>query len=297
MTPVALFAYFRAAHLKRTLGGLKQNRVERIYAFCDAAKSPELAAQVDEVRKLVRAIDWCEVTIVERGENLGLGRSVRAGVTQVLREHPTVVVVEDDIVFRPGAMAYVEAAMEHYFPNPKVMTISMWSHPALVPAGATAGFFSRRFICWGWATTREAWASYQESPWELCERVRQAGGRPEEWGNDLLRMARDADRLNLWYVGYVFCHLLNQGLSFVPAESLTVNIGVDGSGENSQPGSVQNEALLGLPAKLPKRWPEITLEARSGPAFVRYFGDPVPNLAQRARIVLGRWRQRVTKHP
>ena len=79
--PVALFAYARPEHLRHTLECLRMNRVPRIYAFSDAAKTPAQRAGVAEVRRLLRAVDWCEMSVVERPENLGLGASIRAGVS------------------------------------------------------------------------------------------------------------------------------------------------------------------------------------------------------------------------
>src|SRR5471032_3112890 len=102
MIPVALFAYSRPEHLVRTLACLRANKVPLIYAFSDGPKTPELRAKVDEVRQILRAIDWCDVSIIERDENLGLGRSIRTGVADVLTRHESVLVFEDDLVCVDG---------------------------------------------------------------------------------------------------------------------------------------------------------------------------------------------------
>ena len=77
--PVVLLAYARPAHLARVLACLRENRVPLIHAFADGAKGPADAAAVREVRAMLRAVDWCDLRLVERDANLGLGRNVLAG--------------------------------------------------------------------------------------------------------------------------------------------------------------------------------------------------------------------------
>src|SRR4051812_25734524 len=96
--PVVLFAYARPAHLARVLACLRENDVPLIYAFADGAKGMGDAGNVEETRALLREIDWCEIHLTERRENLGLGRNVLAGVAEVAAKHPAFVVWEDDLV-------------------------------------------------------------------------------------------------------------------------------------------------------------------------------------------------------
>ncbi len=51
---------------------------------------------------MLRAIDWCKVVICERESNLGLGRSILTGVTEVLNNHESAIVHEDDLICVPG---------------------------------------------------------------------------------------------------------------------------------------------------------------------------------------------------
>ena len=103
--PIALFAYARPQHLRRTLQGLHADSVPLIYAFSDGPRSEVDEAAVSEVRSVVRAIDWCAVVLVERSTNQGLGRSIRAGVTDVLESHDCAIIFEDDQVCGPARAA------------------------------------------------------------------------------------------------------------------------------------------------------------------------------------------------
>ena len=121
--PVVLFAYARPDHLARVLECLRENHVPRIEAFADGAKGAADAARVAEVRAMLRAIDWCEVRLTERTENLGLGRNVLAGVSDVAARHPAFVVWEDDLICVPGTYAWVCAALRNYADEVRVMSL------------------------------------------------------------------------------------------------------------------------------------------------------------------------------
>lgn len=90
--PVVLFAYNRPQHVCRTLSCLQKNHVPLIYAFSDGPRSSADRPLVEEVRSVLRAVDWCEVKSVERSENLGLGRSILTGVTEIFQRHEAAVV-------------------------------------------------------------------------------------------------------------------------------------------------------------------------------------------------------------
>lgn len=293
--PVALFAYARPDHLRKTLQGLQNNHVSLIYAFSDGARTPDKVAAVEEVREILRSIDWCDVKLIERESNLGLGKSIRAGVAEVFESFDRIVVVEDDIVFRPGAYDYVLKALERYENDDRVMSISMWSDPSLILPNTHHGFFAERFVCWGWATYRHYWQYFQGKPIELFRQCETRGIQVLQWGNDLQHQAEQAEAKNLWYVGYALTHFLNQKVSYFPNQSLVVNIGHDGTGENCGTQTTIDQSLVDLPVAIPKNFPDVKLEANLPEKFSRYFSPPLPrrSLIQKLRSVPGKVKRKL----
>jgi hypothetical protein len=255
--PVALFAYNRPDLLQRTLAGLRQSEVPLIYAFSDGPGTPAQQANVEAVRTVLGQVDWCELRLVRRDENWGLGRSIVGGVSQVLRSHSTLIVVEDDLVCAPGTYAYLCAALEHYRDEPKVMSVTAWTHPRVTPADVgQQPYFDGRAECWVWGTWARAWNGVEaESALSLIRQCQRRGQDVYRYGADLPAMAWAERKRNLWAVRWLYWHLLQQGLCLRPPRSLVEHIGFDERATNMQvDGGWSNSPLSSNPF-YPERWP------------------------------------------
>jgi len=131
MVPIIVFAYARPEHLAQTLKGLRANRVPLIYAFGDGPRTPEKAEQVASVREILRAVDWCDLKLIERNENLGLAQSIMTGVSSVLDEHESVIVLEDDCVPLDGFYKFMVQSLNRYHQDGRVGCISGYGLPGV----------------------------------------------------------------------------------------------------------------------------------------------------------------------
>lgn len=290
IVPVALFAYNRPVHLERTLESLRENGISKIFAFSDGAKNEHDEKAVADVRQVLNMVRWADIRVVERQQNLGLGDSITSGISQVLRQHDRIIVAEDDILFRPGAYDFVCRALDHYAnSDPRVMSVSMSNYAPLVGANCDVGFFSQRFICSGWATYRSAWSEFEnQNVAALYRKCKLAKLDVSGWGNDLIWQVRNARKRNLWAVGYILTHILNDAYSFIPTSSLTANIGWDGSGQNtgvSDKGKQQID-LTKIPVEIPKVWPKVLCDSTTQARFDNYFRCPKRTLTQRAKKII-----------
>jgi hypothetical protein len=255
--PVALFTYARPAHLVRTLECLRANRVPRIYAFSDGPKTPDRRANVDEVRRLLRAVDWCEMSVVARQENLGLGESIRAGVAEVLSHHESVIVFEDDLICVDGAYAYLSAALTHYADDPRVMSVTGWTHPRITPDDVTdQPYFDGRAECLVWGTWRRGWEGMEQDALTLMHRCQQNGIDPRAYGADLVRMAQTERERNIWAVRFLYLHILNDRLCLRPPHSLVEHIGFDAEATNAVAANGWANPTLQPCPPIPTPWPD-----------------------------------------
>jgi hypothetical protein len=278
LIPVALFAYSRPNLLKQTLEGLRKNDVPLIYAFIDGPKDDSKRESVDEVKRILHSVNWCNIRIIERSSNIGLGSSIRRGVSEVFEEFEKIIIVEDDIVLRSGAYNYTCEALNYFEKSEKVMSVSMWTSPFISKGLNPNGFFSNRFVCWGWGTYKKYWIKYTEKPIELFSKAQKLNIDLLIWGKDIKDQAILAEERNLWYVGYLIQHFIENKISYFPQQSLTVNIGKDGSGENINTGHVQDDiTLLSVPVRSPVEWPEPETNYKIASRFARYFENRTGN--------------------
>jgi hypothetical protein len=255
--PVALFAYARPETLQRTLSSLRANQVPIIHAFSDGPRSSEQAAEVEIVRAMLRSIDWADVRITERTENLGLGRSIIAGVTELLRTYDSLIVFEDDLVCVPGTYHYLCAALEAYASRERVMSITGWTHPRITPARVqNLPYFDGRAECWVWGTWSRAWRGMDRDARTLMRECQERGIDVRKYGDDLPAMAEiELDR-NIWAVRFLYWHILQRGLCLRPPWSMVDHIGFGDIATNATEEIWLKQPDLRPCPTVPDKWPE-----------------------------------------
>lgn len=258
LIPVILFTYARPDHLRRTLECLRANNVPRIYIFSDGAKTPEKEPAVKAVRKILHEIDWCTVIITERERNLGLGRSILTGVTEIFRKEKMAIIFEDDLICVPGTYDFLCAALKQYRDDTRVMSVTGWTHPLITPKDVIdQPYFDGRAECWSWCTWARAWKGMMDhdalSLMKMCE---ENGIDVYRYGADLTTMAKVELNLNIWAVRFLYWHILNQGLCLRPPWSMVEHIGWDPQGTNAQMADKWASSPLKPCPPLPTIWPE-----------------------------------------
>ena len=274
--PVALFAYKRADLLARTLAAVRSPSVPVVYAFSDAPKTDADVEGVAAVRRVLAAVDWTQVRVVERATNMGLGRSILDGVSAVLREHDRVVILEDDIEFAPGTYEWLTAALARYEGDTRVMSISAWTHPRVTPPGLGGrAFFSGRASNWGWATWARGWKGMlDETALEKLAIAERGGLARDAYGSDIPAMADVEQARNLWAVRLIAHHFQHRGLALHPGEPYARHIGWDPRATHGTDQAMW-DAPLAAHAVIPERWPEPAEDPRVAALWRRAAADEV----------------------
>ena len=258
VVPVILFCYDRVDHLARTLDALRANGVPLIYAFSDAPRTPDAEPRVAAVRRLLHSVRWAEMVHAERDTNLGLGRSIVSGTSAVFERHDAAIVCEDDLAIVPGTYAWLCSAMARYGTDPRVMSVSGWTHPLVTPAGVgDAPWFSARVNTYFWGAWARSWRGMGEgTALDRLARCRARGDDPARYGRDLVDMATAEGSRNLWAVRWIAQHLAEGGLSMCPPWSLVDHAGVDTQATNAAYLPIWEQRVDRAPPPIPARWPE-----------------------------------------
>ena len=172
---------------------------------------------------------------MEREENFGLARNIIDGVTQVVNEYGTVIVMEDDLVVSPQFLKFMNQSLDFYKDDSAVMHISAYIYPInehILPDT----FFLGQTTCWGWATWKRAWVNFEKKPNKLIQTFTpqmiekfNLNGAYNFWKQVELN---HAGKMNTWAIFWYATVFLQNGLSLHPKSSYVQNIGHDGSGTN-----------------------------------------------------------------
>ncbi len=277
--------------LVRTLAALRANGVPLIYAFSDGPRNASDTADVTEVRRVLRGVDWAEIHVVERPENVGLNASLIRGISEVLHIHDDVVVCEEDIEFSQGVYSYLLAALERYRDEPRVMSVGGWTHPRMTPSDARdVPHFTGRFTEWGWATWRRAWAGFPNvSPIELRDRCVARGIDFGKYGRDVADWVASNPEDLSWDYAFNLHMMLHDGLALLPPRAMTEHIGYDEKSTHPQDRSEWNDHAEPPPPLDQVQWPEVRENSGSAECWRRAMERPAPpSLMERIRRRLAR---------
>lgn len=248
LAPIILFCYNRPWHVEQTLIALSKNELADqsiLYIYCDGPKENATRVQIEkirEVRKAVRQQQWCkEVHIVDAEKNKGLANSVIEGVTNVINQHGSCIVLEDDLVSSPYFLKYMNMALNYYQDYSGVMSISA-NRPPMSKMQIPDDYQYDVFACLrsystGWATWRDRWSKvdWTMDDFERCKYnpdMLRALNRLGEDFAPMMQMQADS-KIDSWAVRFGFSHFKNHSVAILPCKSYVTNIGFDGTGTHS----------------------------------------------------------------
>ena len=249
-SPIALFVYHRKDLTRQTVDALKKNRYadqSDLFVFSDGPKNNQNAVAVFQVREYVRSISgFRSITVVESPVNRGLAHSIIEGTTSVLKDHETVIVLEDDMVTSPYFLKHMNEALDMYKSDERVVSVHGYVYP--LKQGLPQSFFLRGADCWGWATWRRGWALFDPNGVLLLEELeRRELTRDFDYNNSypFTQMLRDQiiGVNDSWAIRWQASAFLSEGLTLYPGKSYVRNIGFDSSGTHSGVTDVYEASL------------------------------------------------------
>lgn len=241
--PIALFAYKRPLHLKKTLESLSNcagASESELFIFSDGPKKVDDERGVSEVRELIKSRKWCGIDhIIERDRNLGLANSIISGVTELCEKYGRVIVMEDDLLVSRYFLSYLNSALDRYEGEEQVMQISGHIFPIKVEAKIGAVFLPFT-TSWGWATWARAWAHFDGGMKDYHKLEDDAGLRKRfDLGGaypyfQMLKSQHEG-RIDSWAIRWYLSVFMLNGLTLFPRKTLVENTGFDGSGTHGGP--------------------------------------------------------------
>jgi hypothetical protein len=231
---VLLIAFNRPEPTRKVFEAIRAARPSRLFVACDGpreGKSGE-AAKVEEVRAIIRQVDWpCDVRTRFLERNVGCGHGPADAITWFLQEAGEGIILEDDCVPEPAFFRFASVMLARHRNDLRVGLVAGTKMAPSVDFGASHGF-NRIPACWGWATWRRAWEGYQIHPSPVSSGEQWTGHLHRKTVRNLTHAVAEQHGSTVHAWDYQFMlHLLRKDmLTVVPNDNLILNIGFDGSG-------------------------------------------------------------------
>ena len=157
--PIVLFCYKRIKTLKKTITSLQRNVLSRysdLFIYSDVWKNEDDKQQVEVVREYLKTISgFKSVTIIELTEKKTLRETIIAGVTEVVKKHEKIIVLEDDLLLSPFFLNYMNEGLNFYKENMQVYCINGFSY-----LDASNGLPIKEDVYFNYLNSSHGWATW-----------------------------------------------------------------------------------------------------------------------------------------
>lgn len=235
--PVLVVGYNRPEKTAASLKSLGLSEPKILYLAVDGPKPdrPEDPQKVRAVLESVNVIDWdCDVRLIQREQNLGMRFAIPDAVSQVVRQHGSVIVVEDDTIVGKDFVPFCNFQLDRFKNEPSIGHINGYSVvPRNVLRDASADFRLTRFPdSFAWATWARAWDKYEDSmSWsvdvsisDLTKLINSRLGAIH-WKMMLNNVAKE--RISSWAYRWVASLWKQDSWAIAPSFNLVTNKGFD----------------------------------------------------------------------
>ncbi|MDO8732903.1 MAG: hypothetical protein Q7L55_10105 [Actinomycetota bacterium] len=187
-TPAVLLMVFnRPAQTEQAVYALLREKPARLYVSGDGPRTgnPTDQSLIAEVWRIIRSVPWeCEVFERQLTENIGCGPGVRSGIDWFFASEERGLIVEDDVVLGPGALALAGQLFDIGESSPDIGAISLLNCVPDAQLRDPQASYRRSIFSssQGWGTWAPIWQRSARSldqwrTWLPPARLRAIGGR------------------------------------------------------------------------------------------------------------------------
>jgi GR25 family glycosyltransferase involved in LPS biosynthesis len=252
LSPVLLFTYNRPFHTRQTLEALEKNYLAQethLIIFLDGLKdncSSEQAEHHNQLRLLLNEKKWCRtVEIFESETNLGCAKSIVNGVTEALKSHNKVIILEDDIVTSPYFLTYMNDGLNYYEKDLTIGSINSFAERFLGDSRFPEYFLMNGSDSWGWGTWRDRWKDFIFDAKIVKDKIIQLDKIDEfEFGSHMTLIDQQiVGSIDTWDVQWHGSNIIAGRKGLYPKTSFLRNIGLDGSGTHGEKINKHNDPV------------------------------------------------------
>lgn len=246
LAPIALFAYNRPTHLKKTLSALVSNTLAKeseLYIFCDNGPESELK-NINQVRKIATNVKGFKRVIIKFSEdNKGLAESIRDGVNEIISIYKKIIVLEDDLLTSPLFLEYMNKGLNEFENHNEIGAIQGFIYKL---DNAPESFCLKWFSSWGWATWQNTWEKVNfdgEFLYDALKRKNKIHDFNIKGAKSFSRILKNQVKGNndSWAIRMYASLFLENKLSVYPQASYVQHIGFDSGTHHASLTNNQNQ--------------------------------------------------------
>lgn len=238
--PVLISVYNRPKHFMECIDSLSRNSIASETPLFVAIDAPSREIDVEpneKIRKYASGISgFKSVHLFLREKNLGARTNVLQAREIIFSEYDRLIMSEDDNVFSPFFLTFINNGLVHYEHNERVFAICGYNYPIRSPQGYQEDiYFAKAFSAWGYGLwkvkynsidwlTQSFWSDFK-SPFFLRQFNRTVGDHV------FPSLFVSKQRGSIYGDTAICTHLFkNDMVSAFPVVSLVRNMGHDGTG-------------------------------------------------------------------
>ena len=224
----------RPQETKKIFEAIRLAKPSKLYISADGARINKSGDQdlCNATRKVVENIDWeCEIKTRFSEVNLGCKTAVSNAITWFFDNESEGIILEDDCLPNSSFFRFCDVLLEKYRYDTRIRHISGSTMNLSEQSAAESYYFSKLTNVWGWASWRRVWKDYDVNLQLLGEAMKNSLHENLFNNNAVTRhffkqfeFTRDG-LIDTWDYQYVFCNLINNGLSIIPNRNMISNIG------------------------------------------------------------------------
>ena len=280
-TAVLFIIFNRPDTTKHVFEAIRTAKPPRLYVAADGprADKPGEVEKVEQVRQIATTVDWdCDVKTLFRDENLGCRVAVSSAIDWFFENEEEGIILEDDCLPSQSFFWFCEELLKRYRGDMRVWHIAGNNfHFGWQRDEDYSYYFGGIYgSIWGWASWRDRW-EYYDVEIKTYDEVRKKGylfdiiKNPEEAKIRISNFDEIKNGFDTWDYQWVYCRLINNGLTIVPSKNLVKNLGfgLDGAHTHSKRDKRSNMNIEDI--NLPLRHPEFFI--RDVQSENRFFDD------------------------
>ncbi len=230
--PIILFVYKRLNNIKITIDRLKKNNLalsSTLIIFSDGPKDEFENCEIENIRIYLKTITGFKtINIFYSSLNNGLAKSIILGVTQVLKNYNSCIVLEDDLITSRNFLNYMNDTLKFYKNDLRVFSIAGYSVP-IKSSSQYDVYFTKRSSSWGWATWKDRWVNidWEVNDYEVFKSDSKKRRAFNQMGSDMCHMLDKQmnGKLNTWAIRWCYHQFKYNLVSVHPFVSKIQNIG------------------------------------------------------------------------